>query len=211
MKYINVHPRTYVVIDFETTGLSHLTDDVIEIAAVKLDENFKETASFQTFVQLDQQTEVSEFITGLTGITTEDAQSGMTKGGAFAMLQSFIGYSVVVAQWAPFDLAFLKTKSGGLAPREFICTKSLTSMVDPDESSSLGPTCRRLGIELLDAHRALADARATGEILKRYSLVPAQILPNTIVVSPGRPLQFIPYSTERILLKSGEEIAILSK
>ena len=202
--------RTYVVLDFETTGLSHVYDDVIEIAAVKLDENFNETASFQTLVRLDKQPEVSSFITGLTGITTEQTKTGMRRHVAFQMLQDFIGPSVVVAQWAPFDLAFLKNKTQW-EPNEFICTKSLTSMIDPEESSSLIATCVRLGIDLIGAHRAIADARATGEVLKRYSQIPAQVVSNTIVVSPGRPLQFIPKSTDRILLKTGEEIANLSK
>ena len=202
--------RTYVVLDFETTGLSHVHDDVIEIAAVKLDDNFNETASFQTLVHLDKQPEVSEFITGLTGITTAQTKTGMRRHVAFQMLQDFIGRSVVVAQWAPFDLAFLKNKTQW-EPDEFICTKSLTSIIAPDESSSLGPTCERLGIELVDAHRALADARATGEVLKTYVARGFGTYPNVIVVSPGRPIGFIPASTEIIATKSGDTIANLSK
>lgn len=202
--------RTYVVLDFETTGLSHVHDSVIEIAAIKLDANFNEIASFQTLVKLDMLTEVPEFITGLTGITTEMTRTGMTPHLAFNMLLDFIGVSVVVAQWAPFDLAFLKEKAH-FEPEEFICTKSLTSLIFPEKSSSLGPTCERLGIELSDAHRALADTRATAEVLKTYISRGHSIPSNTIAVSPGRPLQFIPYSTSLILTKSGEEIAKLSK
>jgi DNA polymerase III epsilon subunit-like protein len=200
---------TYVVLDFETTGLNHHEDDVIEIAAVRLDADFNETASFQTFVKLEKQVNVSEFITGLTGITTEMAQRGMHKPIAFSMLRDFIGHSIVVAQWAPFDLAFLKKKMGGFEPTKFICTKSLTSLIAPHESSSLGPTCARLGIDLLDSHRAMADARATAAILKAYAAM-GPINPNIIVVSPGRPLRHIPNRTEAILLKGGAVIVDFS-
>lgn len=193
---------TYVVLDFETTGLNHHEDDIIEIAAIRLDSEFNETSSFQTFVKLDQQLNVSEFITGLTGITTEMAHSGMRKDTAFQMLRDFIGTSTVVAQWAPFDLAFLKKKMGGLEPATFICTKSLTSLIEPHESSSLGATCLRLGIELVDAHRALSDTQATAAILKIYA-ERGLINTNIIVVSPGRPLRHIPRATESIYLKGG--------
>jgi DNA polymerase III subunit epsilon len=194
---------TYVVIDFETTGLNYREEEVIEIAAVKLDEKFNEIGSFHTFVKTYR--ELPEFITKLTGITEADLEYGMFHLDAFKLLKSFIGESAVVAQYAPFDLAFLNNH--GIEPRAFICTKSLTIQAEPNESSSLGPTCKRLGIELTNAHRALDDARATGKVLAYRMKQNLSRVNNTLVVPEGRPLNFIPKNTHYILSKNGELLA----
>jgi DNA polymerase-3 subunit epsilon len=149
--------------------------------------------------------EIPPFITKLTGITEADLEDGMFHLDAFNVLKSFIGTSVVVAQYAPFDLAFLSKY--GIEPRTYICTKSLTIQAEPHESSSLGPTCERLGIELTNAHRALDDARATGKVLAYRMKQGLKRVNNTIFVPEGRPLNFIPHNTDYILLKSGELLA----
>lgn len=196
---------TYVVLDFETTGLDYKNDQVTEIGAVRLDDQFREVGSFHTFIQLMPGKEISKF----TDITQDMVDAGVTEMQGMKQLIEFIGSATVVAQWAPFDLAFLYMH--GYKPKRFICTKSLTSQAQPDESSSLGPTCERLGIPLLHAHRALEDARATGKVLRHW-LTPGEKGPdldvyNSIVVSPGRPLNFIPTNTKTIYTKSGEVIA----
>jgi DNA polymerase III epsilon subunit-like protein len=195
---------TYVVIDFETTGLDYRKESVIEIAAVKLDENFKEIGSFQTMVNLIRRP-LPEFITKLTGIKKEDLNHGMGEREAFGLLEKFIGHATVVAQYAPFDLAFLFNY--GIEPRKFICTKSLTAQAEPNESSSLGPTCERLGIELANAHRALDDARATAKVLEYRIKQGGLKVENTLVVTEGRPLNFIPLFTNYIYTKTGALIA----
>lgn len=192
----------YVVLDFETTGLDYKTEQVTEIGAVRLDDQFREVGSFHTFIQLMPGKELSKF----TDITQDMVDAGVSQFAGMKQLQDFIGTSTVVAQWAPFDLAFLHMH--GVNPKNFICTKSLTSQAQPDESSSLGPTCERLGIPLLHAHRALEDARATGKVLKHWLTSGIELdSNNSIVVSPGRPLNFIPHHTKTIYTKSGEVIA----
>jgi DNA polymerase III subunit epsilon len=196
----------YVVLDFETTGLNYQREQVIEIAAIKLDEDLKEIGAFNTFVNLYVRDFIPEFIVGLTGITDNDVKNGMSRAAAFKALGDFIGHSTVVAQYAPFDLAFLA--EAGIRPYKFICTKSLTSQAEPEESSSLGPTCARLGIKLENAHRAIDDARATAELLKyRLSQGGLEVF-NTIVTTVGRPLNYIPPATDLIMAKgSGDIIA----
>lgn len=199
---------SYVILDFETTGLIPSADDIIEIAALRLDENFDEIASYHTLVQLAERLEVPEFITGLTGLTTEQVNRGTHLSVAMDNLVAFIGTSVVVAQFAPFDLAFLHAKSyAKFQPLEFICTKSLTSLLEPSESSKLEDTCKRLGIELDGAHRAMNDVRATAELLRVRAIEFEDNPPkNTLVISEDRPLGFIPKSTESISLKGGGKL-----
>ena len=196
----------YVVLDFETTGLDYRRDQVTEIGAVRLDKNFNEVGVFHTFVQLLPGNKLSEY----TDITQEMVNTGMYHIDAMHNLIDFIGSSIVVAQYAPFDLAFLSRRN--FQPFEFICTKSLTSIAEPDKSSSLGPTCERLGISLENAHRALDDARATAEVLKHRLTVDGLTgNENVLVVTEGRPLNFIPQYTKQIYTKSGSIIADFRK
>jgi DNA polymerase III subunit epsilon len=192
----------YVVLDFETTGLDYRKEQITEIGAVRLDANFNEVGVFHTFIQLKPWNKLSEY----TDITQAMVDAGVTEAVGINQLISFIGDATVVAQYAPFDLAFLK--KWGFEPERFICTKSLTSQAEPDESSSLGPTCERLGIGLENAHRALDDARATAQVLEhRLTKDEGLQVMNTLVVTPGRPFNFIPKDTKRIYTKKGEIIA----
>lgn len=189
--------ETYVVLDFETTGLDYISEQVTEIGAIKLNEDFEEVGVFHTFVRLQDGNVISPY----TDITPEQLATGIPEHRAMAALESFIGDSTVVAQWAPFDLAFLKNHR--VYPQRFICTKSLTAQAEPGESSSLGATCERLGISLENAHRALDDAKATAEVLKYRMAQDGLIVFNTVVVSEGRPLSYIPAKTELIMTKTG--------
>lgn len=194
--------KNFVVIDFETTGLDFKSEQVIEVALIKLDENFEEIGSFHTPVRLREGKTLSPFIKELTGLTEEFLDDyGMTEQIVRSMVNEFIDdFTVVVAQYAPFDLAYLA--EWGIIPSKYICTKSLTSQVEPTESSSLKPTCERLGIPLDNAHRAFADVRATAELLKyRLTEGKAQFIENYLVKSPDRDLSFVPHGTLEIFDK----------
>lgn len=195
----------YVVLDFETTGLNFKTEQVIEISAIKLDGDFNEVGTFNTFVKLREGKELPPFITGLTGITTNHLLYGMDEDIAFDLLNEFIGNATLIAQYAPFDLAYLAEQF--IVPKNYFCTKALTSIAEPNENSSLGATVERLGIKLENAHRAIDDCRATAEVFKvRYGQFHDDYK-NTLVVTEGRPLNFIPEATEVILTKTGSLIA----
>jgi DNA polymerase III subunit epsilon len=193
---------TYVVIDLETTGLDYVNDHVIEIAALKLDDAFNEVGTYNTFVKLPEDKKIPAFIKQLTGITADDIAEGIALSDAMNALRTFIGDATIVAQYAPFDLAWLAQHN--IEPKRFVCTKSLTAAAEPNESSSLGATCERLGIELNNAHRAIADVQATAILLKRRKTVDKVVDENFITVTPGRALQYIPPATEFIYAKSGE-------
>lgn len=193
---------TYVVLDLETTGLNYIDDYIIEIAALKLDDGFNEVGSYNTLVKLPQGKKIPSFIKKLTGITADDLEEGISLDSAINAVRSFIGDATIVAQYAPFDLAWLAQH--GIVPKRFVCTKSLTATVEPNESSSLGATCERLGIGLTNAHRAIADVKATAAVLKHRKTVDKITDENFITVTPGRALQYIPPATEFIYSKGGD-------
>ncbi|UKL30042.1 3'-5' exonuclease [Bacillus phage PK2] len=192
----------YVVIDFETTGLDYKKEQITEVALIKYDEEFNEIGSFNTLVKLEEGRVLSDFIKNLTGLTEEALKDGMSEELAMIIVEDFIDKdTIVVAQYAPFDLAYMSKYH--IVPQRFICTKSMTSQVEPTVSSSLIPTCERLGIPLENAHRAFADVRATAELLQyRLKEGKAQFVENYIVKSPDRDLNFIPHGTIEVLNKT---------
>lgn len=191
----------YTVIDFETTGLDYLTEQVIEIGAIKLDTNFNEIGRLHTMVKLTEGRELKPFITKLTGIKAEDTYDGVSEAVGLNMLKDFIGDSVVVAQHAPFDLSFL---AKAVEPEHFIDTRSLSRLINPDEKAGLKDLCERYGIKLVH-HRSISDVLATIEVLKillaeaQSKGIPAY---NVIVVAPDRPLNFVPLSAVVIDLET---------
>ncbi|WP_145616359.1 PolC-type DNA polymerase III, partial [Bacillus licheniformis] len=90
----------YVVFDFETTGLNYKTEQVIEVAAAKLDENLTPVATYNTLVALCEGMNISQFITDLTGITPELLEGKPSQDKVLGELKEFIGDSIVVAQYA---------------------------------------------------------------------------------------------------------------
>jgi DNA polymerase III subunit epsilon len=184
--------NTYVFLDFETTGLDYQTEQIIEIGAIKVDDNFDELGRFHTMVALEEGRELPEFITKLTGITTEDLIGAPTEEEALYQLREFIDDSIVVAQNAPFDLSFLSR--GGFEPELFICTRALFRYVEPELSASLKDVCARRGISLEGHHRALNDVEATIEAFKQYvkEIPPNYDMFNVVLDAPDRPLRFVP-------------------
>lgn len=189
----------YVVLDFETTGLDYLTEQVIEIGAIKLDKDFNEIGTLHTMVRLTEGRELSDYIKELTGITEQDLYDGVSEVVGLNMLKDFIGDSVVVAQHAPFDLAFL---SKAFEPNYFIDTRSLSRLLNPDEKAGLKDLCERYGVEL-EHHRSISDVKATIEVFKiMMQEIMKKGLPflNLIVSTPDRPLNFVPLSAVVISL-----------
>jgi DNA polymerase III subunit epsilon len=184
----------YVVLDFETTGLDYLTEQVIEIGAVKLDAQFNEIGTFHTMVKLTEGRHLSKFIQDYTGIKEEDLYDGLSEVVALNTLKDFIGNAVVVAQHAPFDLAFL---AKAYEPELFIDTRSVSRLLNPDEKAGLKDLVERYGVELNGHHRSMNDVKATIEVFKimmQETLQRGLPVYNVIVKQPDRDLNFIPLS-----------------
>lgn len=192
--------KNYLVLDFETTGLDYKKEQVTEVGAIKYDENFNEVATFHTYVKLYVEHGLSDFIKNLTGITEEKLEYGMTEDSAMDVIASMIDLdTIVVAQYAPFDFAYLSKDE--IYPRKFICTKSLTQLADgTDVSSSLTPTCERLGIKLENAHRAMNDVEATAKVLQHRLGQDLDFVENFIMERSERAVDmFLPKYTEKFV------------
>lgn len=184
----------FTFIDFETTGLDHEKEQVIEIAAIRTDLE-QEYGRYHMLVQLQEGKKLSDFAYKY-GFTEELLEGGAPEVAAMMGLAGFIGNSTVVAHYAPFDFAFLNKYH--LQPSFFLCTRSIERLLHPTESASLAPTTERYGIKLEGAHRAMNDLEATVQVLKAQLIEAkkqglARIgLANVIVDSSERPNRFTP-------------------
>lgn len=188
----------YTVIDFETTGLSPDESVVIEIGAVKLNSMMGVMSKYTTRVALPEGVEVPEFITNLTGITSDDLIGATPSDTAFEYLKEFIGGDYIVAHNAPFDLSFLYK----YLPDEdyhFIDTRAIIKLIEPEESAKLQDVVKRYGINYENHHHALSDCEMTADVLrhlrdkllveKRESILHYL---DVAVDSEERPLTFVP-------------------
>ena len=106
-KRIEAMPTSYVVLDLETTGVNHKTDEIIEIGAIKYN-NGKEIERLSLLINPER--ELSEKIIKLTGITNEMLKcDGVDKNTAMFKLYSFLeDYIVIGHNIASFDSKFLE-------------------------------------------------------------------------------------------------------
>ncbi|WP_232662241.1 DEDD exonuclease domain-containing protein [Pseudonocardia sp. TRM90224] len=160
---------TFVVLDLETTGGSARTDAITEIGAVKV-RGGEQVGELATLV--DPGTGLPPNIVALTGITTAMVQGAPPFSAVLPSLLEFLSGCVLVAHNAPFDTGFLRAaceRNGHRWPRPpVLCTARLARAVlgrDEAPSVRLGALAKLFDTATTPTHRALADARATVEVL----------------------------------------------
>jgi ATP-dependent DNA helicase DinG len=179
-------PNTYVSFDLETTGLDPSRDAIIEIGAVRFDEE-RSLERFSTFVDPDRK--IPLFITELTGIRDEDVAGAPGGHDAAQRLAEFIGRDPVVGHNVHFDLSFLR-RFRVLQGNASIDTFEMAGILVPHASRySLANLVKELGIDLPEqTHRALDDAEMARELFLRLLGRAAQMPPEQLqeIVRLGR-------------------------
>ena len=107
--------RNIVVLDTETTGLSFSHDELIQIAAAKLDCG-EIVDWFTTFVNPGK--ELPEEIAHLTGICAQDLEGAPEPNDALEGLVDFVGDAAIVAHNAAFDKRFVTNHPAGYPLQE---------------------------------------------------------------------------------------------
>lgn len=106
MKYTNtsLKPSSFVVLDFETTGLNSSTNEIIQIGAIKFD--FLEPVEiFSTYIKPIKK--ISSRITSINGISNDMVSDSPSIVSVIPHLLNFIGDLPIIAHNAPFDMSFL--------------------------------------------------------------------------------------------------------
>ncbi|MEP6695245.1 MAG: DEDD exonuclease domain-containing protein [Pseudonocardiales bacterium] len=160
---------TFVVVDLETTGGAAATCEITEIGAVKV-RGGEVIGEFQTLV--NPCSGIPPFIAVLTGITDGMVASAPTISAAVPAFLEFAHGGVLVAHNAPFDLGFLRAACGklGVAWPGFrhVDTAVLarrTLSRDESPNCKLATLAQVFRASTQPCHRALADARATVDVL----------------------------------------------
>lgn len=156
----------FVVFDIETTGLSPITDDIIEIGAVKV-ANRRVVDSFSTFVHVHRSLPAK--IIELTSITDDMLQGQPEITSVLPEFFNFVGSSVLVAHNAGFDVSFIKNKTIKYMDKScdtpVLDTLELSKALIKDvKNHKLNTLTKKLGINLENHHRAVDDANATAQL-----------------------------------------------
>jgi DNA polymerase-3 subunit alpha (Gram-positive type) len=163
----DLHNSTYVVFDVETTGLSAVYNNLIQIAASKMHKG-NIIAEFDEFI--DPGHPLSDFTTELTGITDDHVRGSKPLAQVLQEFQAFCEGSILVAHNASFDVGFMNMnyERNGLSiiGQPVIDTLELSRNLHPEfKRHGLGPLTKRYGVALDHHHMANYDAEATGRLL----------------------------------------------
>ena len=159
--------RDFAVVDIETTGLRCQTDDIIEISAVKV-ENDIITDEYSSLVYTDKI--IDPFIFGLTGINNAMLENAQELSTVLCELFDFVGNMTIVGHNIGFDMRFISWNSA-LLFGEKLTNNTLDSLlfskeVLPDlKSHKLSYLKEYFGIGGA-SHRALDDCRTTYELVE---------------------------------------------
>lgn len=170
----------YLVLDFETTGLEATEHEPTQVAALLLDDDLRELATFATLIKPERPERVQAKALEIQGRTLADFTHAMDARRALGLLADTVGTlsesPVVVGHNIPFDLKFLRAAEERLGiriPRD-------ESFIDTLEIARLHLQARNLTtdarLETLTAHYgiphtahdALGDVRATAQLLIRF-------------------------------------------
>ncbi len=168
--------QKFCVIDIETNGSKPEEFQVIEIGAIMI-QNGKIIDKFESFVKCNF---IPDYITKITGITTNDLKKAPTNREVLEKFRIFLGDAVFVAHNANFDFNFLNHsfKSLGLGSigNFKICSINLAKKTINSKRYGLAYLNETLKLGVDTHHRAYSDALTTVKLLNiLFKKVPKHI------------------------------------
>ena len=159
-----------VVFDIETTGLEATRCEIIEIGAVKL-HNGRISETFETLIK--PKGEIPEEIINLTGITPDMVVNAPSIKQVMPDFYKFCFGTTIMAYNIDFDYKFISVhgkKLGYVFDNKQIDVLFLARAYVPGlKNFKLSTVCKKLGVSLENAHRAVHDAMATAEVVIKLS------------------------------------------
>ncbi len=160
--------KIYCSLDIETSGFDPLTNEILEVGFVFFtigDRGVKVTEEFTQVFSPSRP--VMPQILGLTGISQAELDSAPKFAEYQKILQDKLGQAVIVGHNITFDLKFLEA-FGIKFSGESIDTLDLVQWILPTHHSyNLENLMHAFSISHKEAHRALADSKATLKLLEK--------------------------------------------
>ncbi|HZK18217.1 MAG TPA: 3'-5' exonuclease, partial [Clostridia bacterium] len=159
--------KDFVVCDLETTGLSPLGDDIVEIGLVKIQKG-KITDTYTTLVKHNKPLPLR--ISRITGLKEGDFIDSPSLDLVMPKVLSFIGDFPLIGHNVKFDADFLNANLSDELQNTLLDTLELSRLLYPMANSyRLGKMCEEVGVETKPSHRALEDAIATAELFLKLT------------------------------------------
>lgn len=173
-RYPSASLINYAVIDLETTGFSPATDEIIEVAALTVNEGFIES-QFHSLVSISRS--LPKSIVELTGLTDEElSQKGQSLSVVLEGLMDFIGELPIVMHNANFDMSFLKNACQRLSistPSNpiFDTLKIAKELIRDAPNYNLQSLLAYFDMEMDDLHRGVNDCIATHRLFDKLNKI----------------------------------------
>ena len=160
----------FVIVDVETTGWQPDEATITEIGAVRISRG-QPPAEFAALI--NPGAPIPPDITALTGITDTMVRHAPAAGAVLPGFLAFARGCVLTAHNAPFDIGFLSASCGRyrIPWPDFPVVDTATlarSVLDETEveDCKLATLAGYFGTRTRPCHRALADAKATADVLQ---------------------------------------------
>ena len=165
-------PPSYVVIDIETTGLDVKQDEIIEIAAVRVQDG----VVIDTFCELvSAHRRITRMISKMTGITDDMlVQQGKPLDTVMPQLFRFVSSDIIVGYNISFDMKFLNralfiVNGEVFKNREIDVLRLAKKYLKGLKTYKLSSVCEILAIDYNTIHRAAEDAALCDEVFRKLS------------------------------------------
>lgn len=159
-KINNKNLKNFTIIDFETTGLSVFSNEIIEIGAIKI-RDLEIVDTFDTLCN-PLMTIENEHIHGIKNDEVMDYKYPMVYMND---LLTFIGDDTIFAYNAPFDIEFLNSYLPSNINNKIVDVLALARAREHRESYRLVDVREDLNIDT-ECHRSIGDCEATLEYYK---------------------------------------------
>lgn len=160
-------PDNYVIIDIETTGFDPTYDEIIELSAVKIEND----TIINTFSQLvNPDCELDLFIQSITGLTNSSFKNHPKLSDVLDKYIEFLGDSILVGHNVNFDVNFLYDACMRILNKplvnDFIDTMRISRKLHPDiPHHRLDDLIEYYSVSNREFHRAENDCMLTNQIL----------------------------------------------
>lgn len=177
----------YIILDLEWDGafypkIGGFINQILQIGAVKLNDNFDIIDTFDTIIKSSFSKRVSKRFSELTGITKKEMLSGIPLSDAFIAYNAWVGDDTVTMTWSNSDIYTVfeneKKLLDGIHLRidkyidlqKYIQGEMKLLGIECNSQISLLNAANTLGIEVDEStlHNAKADSMVGAAILKKH-------------------------------------------